>query len=145
MCPHSSTNPSSRSLSLTVQLSLPPTLYLEGLPQKYVAVQLHLHWGERGSRTGSEHQINSKASAAEVPESEAWTSTWCQAGSAPGKGGPGNWQSHRWKITLTLWADLGLEVGVVAAEVRAFGSGEWRKDEMIRFSPPSAPHCALRR
>ncbi|ELK36227.1 Carbonic anhydrase 14, partial [Myotis davidii] len=50
----------------TVQLSLPPTLYLEGLPRKYVAVQLHLHWGERGSRTGSEHQINSKASAAEL-------------------------------------------------------------------------------
>lgn len=52
---------------LTVQLSLPPSLYLEGLPRKYVAAQLHLHWGQKGSPGGSEHQINSEATAAEVP------------------------------------------------------------------------------
>lgn len=55
------------ALFLTVQLSLPPTLYLEGLPRKYVAAQLHLHWGQKGSLKGSEHQINSEATAAEVP------------------------------------------------------------------------------
>ncbi|CAD7693104.1 unnamed protein product [Nyctereutes procyonoides] len=50
----------------TVQLSLPPTMYLEGLPRKYVAAQLHLHWGETGSLGGSEHQINGEATAAEL-------------------------------------------------------------------------------
>ena len=64
-----------RSLSLTVQLSLPPTLYLEGLPRKYVAAQLHLHWGQKGSPGGSEHQINGEATAAEVPGSKAWIRT----------------------------------------------------------------------
>ncbi|XP_023572172.1 carbonic anhydrase 14 isoform X4 [Octodon degus] len=49
-----------------VQLSLPPTLYLGGLPRKYVAAQLHLHWGQKGSPGGSEHQINSEATAAEL-------------------------------------------------------------------------------
>ncbi|XP_059529671.1 carbonic anhydrase 14 isoform X3 [Myotis daubentonii] len=71
MRPHGYDQPGTEPLELhnnghTVQLSLPPTLYLEGLPRKYVAVQLHLHWGERGSKMGSEHQINSKASAAEL-------------------------------------------------------------------------------
>jgi len=41
-------------------------MYLEGLPRKYVAAQLHLHWGETGSLGGSEHQINSEATAAEL-------------------------------------------------------------------------------
>ncbi|XP_020011359.1 carbonic anhydrase 14 isoform X2 [Castor canadensis] len=50
----------------TVQLSLPPTLYLGGLPRKYVAAQLHLHWGQKGTPVGSEHQINSEATAAEL-------------------------------------------------------------------------------
>ncbi|XP_036880754.1 carbonic anhydrase 14 isoform X15 [Manis javanica] len=54
----------------TVQLSLPPTLHLEGFSRKYVAVQLHLHWGEKGSPGGSEHQINSEATAAEVGETK---------------------------------------------------------------------------
>ncbi|XP_037355455.1 carbonic anhydrase 14 [Talpa occidentalis] len=50
----------------TVQLSLPPALYLEGLPRKYVAAQLHLHWGQKGFPGGSEHQINGEAVAAEL-------------------------------------------------------------------------------
>uniref|UniRef100_A0A8C0WIF5 Alpha-carbonic anhydrase domain-containing protein n=1 Tax=Castor canadensis TaxID=51338 RepID=A0A8C0WIF5_CASCN len=54
----------------TVQLSLPPTLYLGGLPRKYVAAQLHLHWGQKGTPVGSEHQINSEATAAEMGETE---------------------------------------------------------------------------
>ncbi|XP_036045737.1 carbonic anhydrase 14 isoform X2 [Onychomys torridus] len=49
-----------------VQLSLPPTLHLGGLPRKYTAAQLHLHWGQKGSQEGSEHQINSEATAAEL-------------------------------------------------------------------------------
>ncbi|XP_008154122.2 carbonic anhydrase 14 [Eptesicus fuscus] len=69
--PHGYDQPGTKPLELhnnghTVQLSLPPTLYLEGLPGKYVAVQLHLHWGQKGSLMGSEHQINSKATAAEL-------------------------------------------------------------------------------
>uniref|UniRef100_A0A8C6QYM9 carbonic anhydrase n=1 Tax=Nannospalax galili TaxID=1026970 RepID=A0A8C6QYM9_NANGA len=50
----------------TVQLSLPSTLHLGGLSRKYVAAQLHLHWGQKGSLEGSEHQINSEATAAEL-------------------------------------------------------------------------------
>lgn len=52
---------------LTVQLSLPSTMHLGGLPRKYTAAQLHLHWGQKGSQEGSEHQINSEATVAEVP------------------------------------------------------------------------------
>ncbi|XP_004689512.1 PREDICTED: carbonic anhydrase 14 [Condylura cristata] len=50
----------------TVQLSLPPALHLEGLPGKYVATQLHLHWGRKGSPGGSEHQLDGLAAAAEL-------------------------------------------------------------------------------
>ncbi|CAH6921962.1 carbonic anhydrase 14 [Phodopus roborovskii] len=50
----------------TVQLSLPHTPHLGGLPRKYTAAQLHLHWGQKGSQEGSEHQINSEATAAEL-------------------------------------------------------------------------------
>ncbi|XP_053746038.1 carbonic anhydrase 14 isoform X3 [Panthera pardus] len=69
--PHGYDQPGTEPLDLhnnghTVQLSLPPTMYLEGFPRKYVAAQLHLHWGETGSLGGSEHQINSEATAAEL-------------------------------------------------------------------------------
>ncbi|XP_045400922.1 carbonic anhydrase 14 isoform X2 [Lemur catta] len=69
--PHGYDQPGTEPLDLhnnghTVQLSLPPTLYLGGLPRKYVAAQLHLHWGQKGSPGGSEHQINSEATAAEL-------------------------------------------------------------------------------
>ncbi|XP_070463255.1 carbonic anhydrase 14 isoform X3 [Equus przewalskii] len=69
--PHGYDEPGTEPLDMhnnghTVQLSLPPALYLEGLPQKYVAAQLHLHWGQKGAPGGSEHQINSKATAAEL-------------------------------------------------------------------------------
>ncbi|XP_066124151.1 carbonic anhydrase 14 isoform X2 [Saccopteryx bilineata] len=69
--PHGYEQPGTKPLELhnnghTVQLSLPPTMYLEGLPQKYVAAQLHLHWGQKRSPRGSEHQINSQATAAEL-------------------------------------------------------------------------------
>lgn len=61
-------------------------MYLEGFPRKYVAAQLHLHWGETGSLGGSEHQINSEATAAEVLGNKAWARTQGQAWSAPRKG-----------------------------------------------------------
>ncbi|XP_047415205.1 carbonic anhydrase 14 isoform X2 [Sciurus carolinensis] len=69
--PHGYDQPGTEPLDLhnnghTVQLSLPPTLYLGGLPRKYVAAQLHLHWGQKGSPGGSEHQINSEATVAEL-------------------------------------------------------------------------------
>ncbi|KAM5161772.1 carbonic anhydrase 14 isoform 1-T4 [Callospermophilus lateralis] len=69
--PHGYDQPGTEPLDLhnnghTVQLSLPPTLYLGGLPRKYAAAQLHLHWGQKGSPGGSEHQINSEATVAEL-------------------------------------------------------------------------------
>uniref|UniRef100_A0A8D1A664 carbonic anhydrase n=1 Tax=Sus scrofa TaxID=9823 RepID=A0A8D1A664_PIG len=69
--PHGYEQPGTEPLDLhnnghTVQLSLPPTLHLEGLPRKYVAAQLHLHWGQKGSPGGSEHKINGEATAAEL-------------------------------------------------------------------------------
>uniref|UniRef100_A0A8C3WKP1 carbonic anhydrase n=1 Tax=Catagonus wagneri TaxID=51154 RepID=A0A8C3WKP1_9CETA len=69
--PHGYEQPGTEPLDLlnnghTVQLSLPPTLHLEGLPRKYVAAQLHLHWGQKGSPRGSEHQINGETTAAEL-------------------------------------------------------------------------------
>ncbi|XP_077830644.1 carbonic anhydrase 14 isoform X5 [Macaca mulatta] len=73
--PHGYDQPGTEPLDLhnnghTVQLSLPSTLYLGGLPRKYVAAQLHLHWGQKGSPRGSEHQINSEATVAEVGETK---------------------------------------------------------------------------
>nr|XP_039316162.1 carbonic anhydrase 14 isoform X1 [Saimiri boliviensis boliviensis]XP_039316163.1 carbonic anhydrase 14 isoform X1 [Saimiri boliviensis boliviensis] len=69
--PHGYDQPGTEPLDLhnnghTVQLSLPSTLYLGGLPRKYVAAQLHLHWGQKGSPGGSEHQINGEATVAEL-------------------------------------------------------------------------------
>ncbi|XP_055459692.1 carbonic anhydrase 14 isoform X2 [Psammomys obesus] len=52
--------------TMAIQLSLPPSLHLGGLPRKYTAAQLHLHWGQKGSREGSEHQIDGEATAAEL-------------------------------------------------------------------------------
>ncbi|XP_031823313.1 carbonic anhydrase 14 isoform X2 [Sarcophilus harrisii] len=74
--PHGYDQPGPEPLSLhnnghTVQLSLPPTLNLEGLPRNYVASQLHLHWGRKGQPWGSEHQVNSEATAAEVGENQS--------------------------------------------------------------------------
>ncbi|XP_075834223.1 carbonic anhydrase 14 isoform X2 [Microtus pennsylvanicus] len=69
--PHGYDQPGTEPLDLhnnghTVQLSLPSTLHLGGLPRKYTAAQLHLHWGQKGSQEGSEHQINSEATVAEL-------------------------------------------------------------------------------
>uniref|UniRef100_A0A674I656 Alpha-carbonic anhydrase domain-containing protein n=1 Tax=Terrapene triunguis TaxID=2587831 RepID=A0A674I656_9SAUR len=50
----------------TVKMSLPPSMFLRGLPQTYAAVQLHFHWGSRGQAGGSEHQVNGEAFPAEV-------------------------------------------------------------------------------
>ncbi|XP_065430842.1 carbonic anhydrase 14 isoform X3 [Chrysemys picta bellii] len=50
----------------TVEMSLPPSMFLRGLPQTYAAVQLHFHWGSRGQTGGSEHQVNGEAFPAEL-------------------------------------------------------------------------------
>ncbi|XP_067425542.1 carbonic anhydrase 14 [Emydura macquarii macquarii] len=50
----------------TVQMSLPQTMFLRGLPQTYVAVQLHFHWGSRGHAGGSEHLVNGESFPAEL-------------------------------------------------------------------------------
>ncbi|XP_075763534.1 carbonic anhydrase 14 [Pelodiscus sinensis] len=49
-----------------VEMTLPPTMFLRGLPQTYAAVQLHFHWGSRGQAGGSEHQVNGEACHAEL-------------------------------------------------------------------------------
>lgn len=87
---------------LTVQLSLPPSLYLEGLPRKYVAAQLHLHWGQKGSPGGSEHQIDSEAAAAEVPGRSAAAGSDGH-GRCRGKKGPRHWEKSYLRDNANLW------------------------------------------
>uniref|UniRef100_H3AUJ4 Carbonic anhydrase n=1 Tax=Latimeria chalumnae TaxID=7897 RepID=H3AUJ4_LATCH len=50
----------------SVKMSLPSSMYLNGLPYRYSATQLHLHWGNKYSSKGSEHTINGKRFAAEL-------------------------------------------------------------------------------
>ncbi|XP_060614009.2 carbonic anhydrase 14 isoform X1 [Anolis sagrei] len=50
----------------TVQLSLPQTLRLHGLPSIYSGVQMHLHWGSKGRPGGSEHQVDGQSFPAEL-------------------------------------------------------------------------------
>ncbi|XP_061825444.2 carbonic anhydrase 12 [Nerophis lumbriciformis] len=50
----------------TLLLSLPSTMYISKLPQRYSAAQLHLHWGSVTKPLGSEHTVNSKQYAAEL-------------------------------------------------------------------------------
>ncbi|KAL8184832.1 UNVERIFIED_CONTAM: hypothetical protein K2H54_030297 [Gekko kuhli] len=64
-------SPGSEKLTLknnghTVQLSLPQTMRLHGLPRVYSAVQLHFHWGSQRHTAGSEHQVDGRAFPAEV-------------------------------------------------------------------------------
>ncbi|XP_054898248.1 carbonic anhydrase 12 isoform X1 [Poeciliopsis prolifica] len=50
----------------SLQLSLPPTMYVSGLPNQFTAAQLHFHWGSSHRPTGSEHLVDSKQFAAEL-------------------------------------------------------------------------------
>ncbi|XP_049640117.1 carbonic anhydrase 12 isoform X1 [Suncus etruscus] len=50
----------------SVRLNLPSNLYLHGLPFRYSASQLHLHWGNRNDPRGSEHTVAGKHFAAEL-------------------------------------------------------------------------------
>ncbi|XP_069508265.1 carbonic anhydrase 14 [Ambystoma mexicanum] len=50
----------------TVEMSLPESMFLRGLPKRYSAVQLHLHWGSRDHPGGSEHQLNGEPFPAEL-------------------------------------------------------------------------------
>uniref|UniRef100_A0A8C4S6N0 Carbonic anhydrase n=1 Tax=Erpetoichthys calabaricus TaxID=27687 RepID=A0A8C4S6N0_ERPCA len=59
-------DPSLQPIKPLVVMSLPNYMSLEGLPKKYSAVQLHLHWGSRGTEEGSEHQLNGKTYLAEL-------------------------------------------------------------------------------
>uniref|UniRef100_A0A3Q2Y0Z2 Carbonic anhydrase n=1 Tax=Hippocampus comes TaxID=109280 RepID=A0A3Q2Y0Z2_HIPCM len=60
-----------RNLNLTnsghsFQVVLPSTMTISGLPQRYTAAQLHIHWGSKTSPLGSEHTVDSKRYAAEL-------------------------------------------------------------------------------
>ncbi|MBN3307883.1 CAH14 anhydrase, partial [Amia calva] len=50
----------------TVEMSLPGTMALEGLPWRFSAVQLHLHWGSGGQGGGAEHLIDGQSTNAEL-------------------------------------------------------------------------------
>lgn len=52
----------------TVQIDLPPTMVItEGLPGKFTAVQMHLHWGGWDlEASGAEHTIDGIRYMAEV-------------------------------------------------------------------------------
>ncbi|KAG9489653.1 hypothetical protein GDO78_005548 [Eleutherodactylus coqui] len=50
----------------TVSVSLPPSLYMEIPPFRYIASQLHFHWGRPAGHKGSEHCIGGKRFPAEM-------------------------------------------------------------------------------
>uniref|UniRef100_A0A3B3R3K1 Carbonic anhydrase n=1 Tax=Paramormyrops kingsleyae TaxID=1676925 RepID=A0A3B3R3K1_9TELE len=49
-----------------VKLYLPSKMYILGLPNRYSAVELHVHWGSPNTPAGSEHTIDGKRFAAEL-------------------------------------------------------------------------------
>ncbi|KAL2790670.1 carbonic anhydrase 12 isoform 3 precursor [Daubentonia madagascariensis] len=49
-----------------VKLNLPPDMHIQGLPSRYSATQLHLHWGDQNEPHGSEHTVSGKHFAAEL-------------------------------------------------------------------------------
>ncbi|XP_039721303.1 carbonic anhydrase 12 isoform X2 [Pteropus medius] len=50
----------------SVKLKLPPAMHIQGLPSRYSATQLHLHWGNQNNPHGSEHTVGGKHFAAEL-------------------------------------------------------------------------------
>ncbi|KAG8510270.1 Carbonic anhydrase 12, partial [Galemys pyrenaicus] len=50
----------------SVKLNLPPDLHIHGLPFRYSATQLHLHWGSSSDPHGSEHTVGGEHFAAEL-------------------------------------------------------------------------------
>ncbi|XP_070277477.1 carbonic anhydrase 12 isoform X1 [Myotis yumanensis] len=50
----------------SVKLKLPPGMHIQGLPSRYSATQLHLHWGDQNDPHGSEHTVGGKHFAAEL-------------------------------------------------------------------------------
>ncbi|KAM7158352.1 carbonic anhydrase 12 isoform 2-T2 [Molossus nigricans] len=50
----------------SVKLELPAGLHIQGLPSRYSAKQLHLHWGNQNDPHGSEHIVGGKHFAAEL-------------------------------------------------------------------------------
>ncbi|XP_074836670.1 carbonic anhydrase 14 isoform X2 [Carettochelys insculpta] len=49
-----------------VEMTLPPSMFLRGLPHTYTAVQLHFHWGSKGQASGSEHRVNGEVFPVEL-------------------------------------------------------------------------------
>lgn len=58
----------------SVQIDLPPTMVItKGLPGKYTAVQMHLHWGGWDlEASGAEHTIDGTRYMAEVGLKKDW-------------------------------------------------------------------------
>ncbi|MEQ2312049.1 hypothetical protein AMECASPLE_026994, partial [Ameca splendens] len=49
----------------SLQISLPPKMYISSLRHRYTAAQLHFHWGSSNRPAGSEHTVKSRRYAAE--------------------------------------------------------------------------------
>ncbi|XP_053450909.1 carbonic anhydrase 12 isoform X2 [Nycticebus coucang] len=50
----------------SVKLNLVPGMHIQGLPSRYSATQLHLHWGNPSNPQGSEHTVGGRHFAAEL-------------------------------------------------------------------------------
>uniref|UniRef100_F7CQH3 Carbonic anhydrase n=1 Tax=Xenopus tropicalis TaxID=8364 RepID=F7CQH3_XENTR len=50
----------------SVELSLPSSMTLRGLPNTFKAAQLHLHWGSPAKQAGSEHRLDGEEFPAEL-------------------------------------------------------------------------------
>ncbi|KAK5620142.1 hypothetical protein CRENBAI_001519 [Crenichthys baileyi] len=50
----------------SLQISLPPKMYISSLRYRFTAAQLHFHWGSSNRPAGSEHTVKSRRYAAEV-------------------------------------------------------------------------------
>ncbi|XP_006899691.1 PREDICTED: carbonic anhydrase 12 [Elephantulus edwardii] len=50
----------------SVKLNLSPDMHIQGLPSRYSATQLHLHWGNQNNPQGSEHTVSGRHFAAEL-------------------------------------------------------------------------------
>lgn len=55
-------------LFILVSVSLLPSMYIEIPPFRYIASQLHFHWGSMAIQKGSEHCIGGKRFPAEVSD-----------------------------------------------------------------------------
>ncbi|XP_012657308.1 carbonic anhydrase 12 isoform X3 [Otolemur garnettii] len=64
--PSSPASPNGSKWTYFVKLNLLPGMHIQGLPSRYSATQLHLHWGNPTNPLGSEHTVGGRHFAAEL-------------------------------------------------------------------------------